>query len=204
MGGTAGGADLDCLPARGPYGNVAHMTARLRRGLRLAIPAACCAAFAVGLTAQGACALLFPGSGGGSSVVSPPTTVALATRYVLVSVGAQPLPRVVRQDPDGTVARIFADTLTLTPGGTDASGTFDEITVLGVIHPGQTEGVTRTTASGIAYTRQSYNAVQFATLAGSPPPAPGTSSFGGTVVTRTGGTAIQVYVGTNSFYYESR
>ncbi len=131
------------------------MTARIPRGLRRVIPAACCAAFAVGLTAQGACSLLFPNTGGVSSgVVSPPTTISLATHYVLVGSGTQPLPRVVRQDPDGTLTRVLADTLTLTPGGTDASGTFDEIAVVGVIRPGQAEVVTRSTAAGVAYTRR--------------------------------------------------
>lgn len=158
---------------------------------------ALCAAAGVGLSCQGDC---FPDTP--VDPVPPPSTVALATRYVLVSVSGGALPRVIRQDADGTIVRVFADTLTLDPGGTADRGTFDEVAVLGTIRPGQAEVVTRGTATGRAYTRQPYNALSVTgslLLAG--------AGSGGVMLrsgTSSAATNLSLYGGTTSLLYESR
>lgn len=151
-------------------------------------------------TVVGGACLLFPSSGGGPT--DPPAPVALAARYVLTEVGGQAPPRVVRQNADGTLVRLYADTLTLTPGGTAESGTYDEVGVLGVIDPGQVERVTRVVITGERYTRQPYGGLTFTGLAGSG--GAGTPASGTVAADGTGGTVVTVFGPAASLTYVSR
>lgn len=175
----------------------------VRRPLGAALPAACCAALAAGITAQGACRDLFS-SGSSSSVAAPPPTIALASRYVLTTVSGQAPPRVIRQELDGTVTRVIADTLTLAPGPTSAGGTFDEVAVLGVSRRGQAEVVATTTARGVSYTRPSYNVVQFGALVGVNGPS-GTQAVDATLsASATGAASFHVSVTAGTFVFAPR
>ena len=138
----------------------------LVRRLRLAAAATCVAIGGAAAT-QGACLA----SGDGGITTPPPETVSLAPRYVLALIGGAAPPRMVRQDADGTVIRLHADTITFAPGGTALTGTFDEVAWIGTTRVGQAETLQRVVLDGQRYSREAgsnLNLETHAALAGRP------------------------------------
>jgi hypothetical protein len=126
---------------------------------RWLLPAGCSLLLSAMVAVEGGC---WPttGSRGGGAPTEPSAPIALAARYVLTTVNGAALPRVVREASDGTITRVYADTLVLAPAGTAASGSYDEVAVLGVIRPGQVEERQVVRTSGRAYTRGEFQVVE--------------------------------------------
>jgi hypothetical protein len=139
---------------------------------RWLLPAGCCLLLGGVVTVEGGC---LPIDSGGGGVTAPPATLSLASRYVLQTVGGQPLPAVVGQTSDGTVVRVVADTLVLAPGGTAASGTFDEVAVVRRTPPGQPSTESTVRLAGRAYTREPGNNLRLAAHAVLDRATPGTA-----------------------------
>ena len=95
----------------------------------------------------------------------------------------------VRQEGDGTVFRLHADTITFAPGGTALSGTFDEVAWVGTARVGQAETLQRVVLTGRPYSREpgsNLNLETHAALAGSP-------IFGSVTANGTGGTVLSLF-----------